>query len=166
MKVCRTLVVLALIVSLVQGLELCLFAQTQQRSVTNAELLKILKIKTFRVRTLPDPWVWNIEVVNKKDVRAVGQPKNGLWAGIGLLALRDIGNDVYEFTLPEHSGAFSQGKFELCKQVECAGQYSLKWLKSPRYSLDGTQCLLAEFEKLGEDSPSAYIALHRTRSHE
>jgi hypothetical protein len=82
-----------------------------------AELLKILSIQTFRVRTPVDPHVWNIEVLKKQDIRPLGQPKGSFAAGTGLLAFRDIGEGVYEFTLPEHGGAFSQGKFELCKHI-------------------------------------------------
>lgn len=162
----RSVVRLVLLLTVLVNVNLVSSEQTQRASVSTAELLKILKIQTFRVRTLGDPYVWNIVVLKKQDVRPPGQPKTGFTVGTGLLALRDIGEGVYEFTLPEHDGAFSQGKFEMCKHIECAGQYSLKWLKTPRYSDDGDQCLLAEFENLGEDATSAYIALVRTRSHE
>ena len=141
------------------------FAQNSKDGVSTSELLKILRIKTFRVRTLNDPWVWDIKVLKQSEVKPLGKPDRPGSPGLGLIALRDIGNDVYEFTLPERGGAFSQGKFELCKEIECAGQYSTRWLKLPKYSFDGTQCLLAEFENLGEDGPSAYIALVRVRSH-
>ena len=162
----RSLGRLALLLTVSVNADLVSLGQTQRASVSTAEMLKILKIQTFRVRTPADPYVWNIVVLKKQDVRPPGQPKSGFTVGTGLLAFRDTGEDVYEFTLPEHDGAFTQGKFDLCKHTDCAGQYSLKWLKTPRYSNDGDQCLLAEFENLGEDAPSAYIALVRTRSHE
>ncbi len=166
MKSRRSVARLLLLITVLVNADLVLSAQTQRASVSTAEMLKILRIQTFRVRTPAGLYVWNIVVLKKQDVRPPGQPKSGFSVGTGLLALRDTGEDVYEFTLPEHDGAFSQGKFELCKHIECSGQYSLKWLKTPRYSNDGNQCLLAEFGNLGEDAPSAYIALVRTRSHE
>jgi hypothetical protein len=40
-----------------------------------------------------------------------------------LLAMRDIGNDVYEFALSQLGGAYSQGQIELCKAGTCSDQY-------------------------------------------
>jgi hypothetical protein len=78
--------------------------------------------------------------------------------------MRDKGGNVYEFTLPEKSGAFSQGDFDLCKKTTCAGQNSVKWLKHPVYAADGTQCLLAEFLNLDDEDGPGYIALVVARS--
>jgi hypothetical protein len=44
--------------------------------------------------------------------------------------MRDMGNDVHEFTLPESGGAYGQDNFELCKEIPCSGQYSAHWLKT------------------------------------
>jgi hypothetical protein len=66
---------------------------------------------------------------------------------------------VLKFTLTENRQGTSQGDFELCKQVNCAGQYGVKWLKTPRYAADGSQCVLAEYYRLNEKQPSAYVAL-------
>lgn len=142
-----------------------LVAQQEAQPPTVSELLRILKIKTFRVRTPASPdEVWDIKVLPRGDVKARGSQPKGLTKSAGLLSMRDVGHDVYEFTLPERGGAYSQGDFELCKETPCSGQYSVHWLKRPTYSTDGTQCLLGEFSNLEDEKPSAYIALVRVRN--
>jgi hypothetical protein len=140
-------------------------AQQEAQPPTVSELLRILRIKTFRVRTpASDDEVWDIKVLPRGDVKTHGTQAKGLTKRTGLLSMRDVGHDVYEFTLPERGGAYSQGNFELCKETSCSGQYSVHWLKRPTYSADGTQCLLAEFSNLEEKKPLAYIALVRVRN--
>jgi hypothetical protein len=130
-----------------------------------AELLRILRITTIRVRTpAQKDNVWDIRVVKRQELKPRGSQPKGLTPSTSLLAMRDKGNDVYEFTLPEAGGAYSQGEFELCKEADCAGQYSLRWLKHPIYSADGSQCVLADFSNLGEQEPSAYVALVRVNN--
>ena len=143
----------------------CLVAQQNTQSPTISELLRILRITTFRVRTPAHPdEVWDIKILPRKEAKARGMHPKGLTEITGLLSMRDIGHDVYEFTLPERGRAYSQGDFELCKETSCSGQYSVHWLKRPVYSADGTQCLLGEFSNMGEEKPSAYIALIRVRN--
>ena len=88
----------------------------------------------------------------------------GLTKSKWLLSMQDIDDGRYKFTLPELNGGFSQGVFEVCKEVSCEGIYSVKWLKQPLYSSDGTQCILGEFSNLDDVKPSAYITLVRARS--
>jgi hypothetical protein len=143
---------------------LLVFSQENQPPTVN-ELLRILRIKTFRVRTpVSSGEVWDIKVLPRGEVKPRSTKSEGLTTGTGLLSMRDTGNDVYEFTLPERGGAYSQGNFELCKEISCSGQYSVHWLKRPSYSADGTQCLLGEFSNLEDEKPSAYIALVRVRN--
>jgi hypothetical protein len=142
-----------------------LVAQQEAQMPTVRELIRILKIKTFRVRTPASPdEVWDIKVLPRGDVKAHSAQPKGLTKSTGLLSMRDVGHDVYEFTLPERGGAYSQGDFELCKETSCSGQYSVHWLKRPTYSADGTQCLLGEFSNLEDEKPSAYVALIRVRN--
>src|SRR5215472_7812340 len=142
-----------------------LVAQQETQPPTVSELLRILRIKTFRVRTpMSSDEVWDLKVLPRSDVKLHGTKPKGLTPSTGLLSMRDMGNDVYEFTLPERGGAYSQGNFELCKEISCSGQYSVNWLKRPLYSADGTQCLLGEFTNLEHEKPSAYIALVRVRN--
>ena len=132
---------------------------------TSGELLRILRITSFRVRVPSDPKdVWDIQVLRPNQLKVTGTRPKGLTAPTELLAFRDKGESLYEFTLPEKGGAFSQGDFDLCKQISCEGQYSLKWLRKPRYSIDGNQCVLAEFANLSDVKPSAFIVLVRARS--
>jgi len=132
---------------------------------TSRELLRILRITTFRVRVPSDPKdVWDIQVLRSDQLKAPGLHPLGLTAPAELLAFRDKGEGLYEFTLPEKGGHFSQGDFDLCKQISCEAQYSLKWLRKPRYSIDGNQCVLAEFANLSDLKPSAFIVLVRARS--
>jgi hypothetical protein len=143
----------------------CLVAQQNVQPPTVSELLRILRITTFRVRTPAHPdEVWDIKMLPRDEAKPRGAHPKGLTEITGLLSMRDTGHDVYEFTLPERGGAYSQGDFELCKEISCSGQYSIHWLKRPVYSADGTQCLLGEFSNLGDETPSAYLALIRVRN--
>jgi len=140
-------------------------AQQENQPPTVNELLRILRIKTFRVRRpASSDEVWDLKVLPRGEVKPHSTKSKGLTTGTGLLSMRDTGNDRYEFTLPERGGAYSQGNFELCKEISCSGQYSVNWLKRPLYSADGTQCLLAEFSNSEDEKPSAYIALVRVRN--
>lgn len=138
---------------------------TAKQQPTTAELLRILRVTTMRIR-MPDDSrnVWNLVVLKHTEVKPRGLNPVALTVRTGLFSMRDKGHDVYEFTLPEKSGAFSQGDFDLCEETSCAGQYSLKWLKHPAYSSDGTQCLLAEFSNLDDHDGMKYIALVIARS--
>ena len=100
----------------------------------------------------------------REQAKVRGKQPKGLTNITGLLSMRDTGHDVYEFTLPERGGAYSQGDFEFCKEVSCSGQYSIRWLKQPVYSADGMQCLLGEFSNIDDEKPSAYVALIRVRN--
>jgi hypothetical protein len=144
----------------------CPFLAAQQETPpTVSELLRILRIKTFRVRTpASSDEVWDLKMLPRSEVKVHGTKPKGLTPSMGLLSMRDVGNDVYEFTLPERGGAYSQGNFEVCKEISCSGQYCIHWLKRPLYSGDGTQCLLGEFSNLEDEKPSAYIALVRVRN--
>ena len=157
MKTCAILVLLAIVVSCS-----ALVAQQEAQPPTVSDLLRILRIKTFRVRTPASPdEVWDIKLLPRGDVKSDSTQPKGLTKSTGLLSMRDVGHDVYEFTLPERGGAYSQGDFELCKEISCSGQYSVHWLKKPTYSADGTQCLPGEFSNFVDEKPSAYIALVR-----
>jgi hypothetical protein len=149
----------------IAGLSCSRMSAQSNSQPTMTELLRILRITTRRIRVPNHPdYVWDIQVLNSTLVKPQGTNPQGLTTATWLLSMRDKGHDVYEFTLPERNGAFSQGDFELCKEVACAGQYSLKWLKQPLYSADGTQCLLAEFSNLGDEGSTAYIALIRVHN--
>jgi hypothetical protein len=140
----------------------CAEAQKNAAPPTTPELLRILRITNFRVRTPNHPdYVWDIRVLKREELKSRGTRPKGLTIQTGLLSMREKADGVYEFMLPERSGAYSQGDFELCKETHCADQYSLRWLKRPVYSADGTQCLLGELSNLGDERPSAYIALVR-----
>jgi hypothetical protein len=143
----------------------CLTAQKTSAPPTMSELLRILRITSFRVRTPNEAgFVWDLEVLKRDEVKPRGASPKGLTNRAGLLSMRETRDGVYEFTLPDRNGAYSQGDFDLCKEVSCSGQYSIAWLKHPVYSADGTQCLLGEFSNLGDEQPSAYIALVRVSS--
>ena len=141
----------------------CPFLAAQQETPpTVGELLRILRIKTFRVRTPASAdEVWDLKMLPRSEVTVHGTKPKGLTPSMGLLSMRDVGNDVYEFTTPERRGAYSQGNFEVCKEISCSGQYSIHWLKRPSYSGDGTQCLLGEFSNM---EGRKTIGLYRPRS--
>ena len=142
-----------------------LVAQQNVQPPTVSELLRILQITIFRVRTPAHPdEVWDIKMLPRDESKPRGTHPKGLTEITGLLSMRDTGHDVYEFTLPERGGAYSQGDFKLCEEVNCSGQYSIRWLKRPVYSTDGTQCLLGEFSNSDDEKPTAYVALIRVRN--
>lgn len=103
-------------------------------------------------------------MLRKDDLKPQSINPQGLTKSKWLLSMLDTGAGKYEFTLPELDRAFSQGIFEICKEISCEGIYSVKWFKQPLYSADGTQCILGEFSNLDDVKPSAYIALVRARS--
>jgi len=161
----RTAAIILLLLGSIGAVGTGLAAQQAAPPPSMPELLRILRITTFRVRTQRESdFVWNIIVLPREEARPRGANPKGLTRRTALLSLREKEDGVYEFTLPESKGAYSQGDFELCKEISCAGQYDIRWLKQPAYSSDGTQCILGEFSNLGDAQPSAYVALVRVRS--
>jgi hypothetical protein len=130
------------------------------RPPTMTELLSVLQIHTLRIR-LPTQGQWEIRALKPSEILPRSHKPKGLSTKTHLLAMQMGDRDgVFKFTLPQHQG-FSQGNFELCKEVSCDGQLSFKWLKTPRCSVDGSQCILIEYYQFGQKRPSAYIALVR-----
>jgi hypothetical protein len=136
-----------------------------QSRVSVNELLGILDIHVFRVRVPSDPaYVWSIEVLRPNSVKPAGPRPTGLSRTTKLLAIRDIGSDQLEFTLPDAHGS-SKGQLELCNEgVTCKGQYTITWRKAPKYSVGGDQCVVAEITNETEQHPSLFLVLVRTRS--
>ena len=136
-----------------------------QTHVTTDELLGILGIHAFRVHVPNDPaYVWSIELLKSTDVKPAAKRPSGLSRYTKLLALRELPSDEIEFTLPDARGS-SKGQLNLCEEgVSCKGQYSISWKKSPTYSADGEQCLIAEITNEADQRPSLFLALTRARS--
>lgn len=138
------------------------FAQSR---VSVDELLGILDIHVFRVRVPNDSaYVWSIEVLKPDAVKPLGRRPTGLSQSMKLLALRDVGSDQLEFTLPDAHGS-SKGQLKLCNEgVTCEGQYSISWRNHPTYSAGGEQCVVAEITNGADQRPSLFLVLVRTRS--
>lgn len=153
-----------LIATLLLGFTGAIAAFAQSR-VSVDELLIILDIHVFRVRVPNDPaYVWSIEVLKPDAVKLTGKRPTGLSQSTKLLALRDVGSDQLEFTLPDAHGS-SKGQLNLCNEgVTCEGQYSISWRKLPTYSADGEQCVVAEITNQTDQRPSLFLALVRARS--
>jgi hypothetical protein len=129
------------------------------------ELLNLLRVTTFRIRVSLDPAdVWDIKILKPEQLKKSSTHPKGLTKPSYLFSMREKSSGIYEFTLPELNGAFSQGDFELCKETSCEGQYGIKWLKEPLYSAEGDQCVFGEFSNLSDSTPSAYFVLVRARS--
>jgi hypothetical protein len=128
--------------------------------VTTSELARILGVKVFRVHfPLSHNGQWTISVLKPKEVKISNTRSVGLTTTLGLFAFRETEKEsVYQYTLPEAKGVFSQGKLDICKEIECGGQHDIEWFKTPRYSADGTQCLLAKISVF-ESGEIAYLAL-------
>jgi hypothetical protein len=70
-------------------------AQQENQPPTVNELLRILRIKTFRVRTpASSDEVWDLKVLPRGEVKPDSTKSRGLTTSTGLLSLRDTGNDV------------------------------------------------------------------------
>ena len=136
-----------------------------QAHVTLDELAGILNIHVFRVRVPTDAaYVWSIEVLKSSAVKPTGKRPTGLSRTPKLLAFRDVGSDQIEFTLPDARGS-SKGQLNLCEEgVSCKGQYSISWKRTPAYSADGEQCVVAEITNEMDQQPSLFLALVRARS--
>jgi hypothetical protein len=122
-----------------------------QTHVTTDELLGILGIHAFRVHVPNDPaYVWSIELLKSASVKPAAERSSGLSRNTKLLALRELPSDEIEFTVPDARGS-SKGQLNLCEEgVSCKGQYSICWKKSPTYSADGEQCIIAgDYERDG-----------------
>lgn len=145
----------------------CLFVipLAAQPPLDMKELLRILKIQTWRIRVPSDArYVWDIKPLRKQELHVAGMRPRGLTVSAKyLLAFREIDDNKFEFTLPELKG-FSQGNESFCELgADCKGHYSVQWRPTPTYSADGEQCVLGELSNL-EDASKIFIALVRMKS--
>jgi hypothetical protein len=132
-----------------------------QRPPSNAEISKILGIKTWRVRKpLRGHDIWSIEMIHAENLRPEGDPGSALTHSTYLFALREVGGEghaeLYRFTLPQQGSSYSSGDIDLCKDLDC-GATEITFFPRPRYSKDGKQCILATLKTLSGDV--RYLAL-------
>jgi hypothetical protein len=79
---------------------------------TTVELLRILRITTYRVRVPANAdHVWDIQVLKREDVKRQSLNPEGLTVSAALLSMQETQNGIYKFNLPERGGASSQGDF-------------------------------------------------------
>ena len=133
----------------------------QQTPPTTAETAKILGIKTWRVRKpARGSYVWSIEMIRPEQLRPQGDPGSSLSRDGYLFALREAGGEgnsnLYRFTLPQQGNSYSSGDIDLCKDLDC-GANEISFFSHPRYSKDGSQCILAKLKTLSGDV--RYLAL-------
>lgn len=145
---------------------ICLSSPAQR--ITPDELVEILGIKSWRVAMPKDKSMeWSIEVVDYSPRRFTNT--NMVRLNLhrkAFVALRDMGKDIYQFTLKQRAGT-GQGEFEInvCsekenKENQCDNSYDLKWYDGPKPFDNGTKFVIADISHmLDPDKPRKQIIL-------
>lgn len=128
-----------------------------------AEIADVLGIHTWRVRKpLQVHRIWDIKMIDSSEVKPPGEPGSSLSRQGYLLALRDLGRSSggtkVAFTLPQEGTSYSSGEFDLAGDLKSSGQVNIEYFPRPRYSRDGSQCLIGKVTS-AEDGTFRYIAL-------
>lgn len=138
------------------------------QKISHDELVEILGIKSWRVAMPKDKSMeWSIEIVDYSPRRFTNMNKVRLnLRRKALIVLRDMGKDIYQFTLKQRAGT-GQGEFEInvCsekekKENQCDNSYNLKWYDGPKPFDDGTKFVIADISHMLEpDKPRKQIIL-------
>jgi hypothetical protein len=130
------------------------------------ELIEILGIKSWRVPMPRDESMeWSIEVVDyipRKYTRINRQRLN--LQRKALVALRDKGKDLYEFTLKQSGTGQGDLEINICSEQEkrenrCDNSYGIDWFEVPKPYDDGTKFVIAEISQMVGQSPRKQIIL-------
>jgi len=130
------------------------------------ELIEILGIKSWRVPMPKDESMeWSIEIVDyvpRKYTRINTQRLN--LQKKALVALRDKGKDVYEFTLKQKGTGQGDLEINICtgtakSENQCDDSYGIDWFDVPKPYDDGTKFVIADISQMVGQSPRKQIIL-------
>ena len=138
------------------------------QQISHEELVEILGIKSWRVPTPKnDNRQWSIRIVDyapRKFTDSFNTEQLDAQQK-ALIVLRDIGKNVYEFTLKQRSG-MSQGEVEikLCpanlpKEDVCDTSTAIEWFDVPKPFDDGTKFVIAEIRQMVQGKYNKQIVL-------
>lgn len=138
------------------------------QQISHDELVEILGIKSWRVPMPKDESMeWSIEIVDYVPRKYTNMNVGRLnLQKKALIALRDMGKDIYQFTLKQTRGT-GQGDLEIsvCSEKEkregqCDNSYNLEWYDVPKPYDDGTKFVIADIAyMLNPDKPRKQIIL-------
>lgn len=152
------------------GLLLLLFVVPSTHSVAQKlspdELIEILGIKSWRVPMPKDESMeWSIEIVDyvprkytRINIRRLNLRRKAL------VALRDKGKDIYEFTLKQTGTGQGDLEINICteqdkREDQCDNSYGIDWFDVPKPYDDGTKFVIAEISQMIGQSPRKQIIL-------
>jgi hypothetical protein len=144
------------------------YSSSFAQQISHDELGEILGIKSWRVPMPKDESMeWSIEIVDYAPRRYTNMNVERLnLQKKALIALRDMGKDIYQFTLKQTRGT-GQGDLEIsiCSDKEkstnqCDNSYNLEWYDVPKPYDDGTKFVIADIAyMLNPDKPRKQIIL-------
>ena len=136
------------------------------QQLSQAELVEILGIKSWRVPMPKDESMeWSIEVVDYVPRRyTIMNTRQLSLKKKALIALRDTGKDVYEFTLKQRGTGQGDLEINICTEQEkrenqCENSYGIKWFDVPKPYEDGTKFVIADISQMVGQSPKKQIIL-------
>ncbi len=160
----RILLLLPLLIVLAPS---TVFAQ----KLTHDELVEILEIKSWRIPMPKDEnWEWSIEFVDYAARKSVAVNSDKLTTQRkALIVLRDMGNNIYRFTLKQTAGTGSGDmEINICteeqiKAKNCDNSYTITWFDDPKPFDDGTKFVIAEIAHMVGRKPLKQIILEPFR---
>ncbi len=145
-------------------------ASSFAQQLSPEELIEILGIKSWRVPMPKDESMeWSIEIVDyvpRKYTRINTQRLN--LQKKALIALRDTGKDVYEFTLKQSGTGQGDIEINICiepekRENQCDNSYGIDWFDVPKPYDDGTKFVIADISQMVGQSPRKQIILEPVR---
>jgi len=136
------------------------------QQLSNDELSEILGIKYWRIPTPKDETLeWSIEIVDyvPRKYTSLNTARLNVQKK-ALIALRDKGQDSYEFTLKQRGTG--QGDLEIDvssvkdkRENQCDNSYSIDWFDVPKPYDDGTKFVIADIKQMVGEAPRKQIIL-------
>src|ERR1700687_332331 len=141
------------------------------QKLSHDELVEILEIKSWRVPMPKDEnWEWSIEFVDYAQRKSAAVNLEKLTTQRkALIVLRDMGNDVYRYTLKQTAGTGSGDmEINICteqqiKAKDCDNSYTITWYDDPKPFDDGTKFIIAEIAHMVGRKPVKQIILEPVR---
>ena len=137
------------------------------QQLSNDELSEILGIRYWRIPMPKDENLeWSIEIVDfvpRKYAKSFNTERLNVQRK-ALIALRDKGQDSYEFTLKQRGTGQGDLEIDICfekekRENQCDNSYAIDWFDVPRPYDDGTKFVIADIKQMVGQSPRKQIVL-------
>jgi hypothetical protein len=140
------------------------------QKISHDELVEILEIKSWRVPMPKDEnWEWSIDLVEYAPRKSVAINLGKLTAQRkALIVFRDMGNDVYRYTLKQSGTGSGDMAISICseqqiKAKDCDNSYTITWFDDPKPFDDGTKFVIAEIAHMVRNKPLKQIIIQPVR---